>query len=474
VEELEKLCGQSVKDLHRPYIDNVLIKKDGKVFKRRSEVLDSWMDAGSMPYAQVHYPFENKEKFTKNFPGDYIVEYTGQVRAWFYVMHVLSNALFGTYSFKNVVVTGVIAGSDGRKMSKTYNNYADPKEVLKNYGGDALRLYLMGSVLMVGENANFDETELKIKLRNVLNPLWNSLKFFDLYAKSHKWNTEKYEESDDVLDSWISARLNEVIRDLSTTIEQYNLPPAVKIIEEFVDDLSRWYVRRSRDRISSGDAKAISTLYKVLLTFSKVSAPLIPFISEEIFQVLKKYTEEQSEESIHLTEFPVFNEVIMRTKSDTVSDMIKVRNIVSLGHMARIDSGISVRQPLKQMNVSGIETVKDSYIEIIKDELNIKNIAFSSKMPKAGKLFEVGGISVKIDTNITEDLKIEGMAREMVRQIQDLRKEKHLYVSDRINVIYPNNPENERVVEMYGKEIAKKVMADKLTPGQKYAINKEI
>ena len=271
VKELEELSGTKIKDLHRPYIDEVRIVKNGKTFTRVTEVLDSWMESGSMPYAQVHYPMENQEKFEKNFPGDYVVEYISQVRAWFYVMHVMSTALFGKNPFKNVVTTGVLSGTDGRKMSKTYGNYADPKEVLEKIGGDALRLYLMGSPLMVGENANFDNEELSNKLKNVVNPLWNSAKFFFIYASEFNWHPkgDVTSSSSNPMDTWILTRLNDAIKGISDNLETYIMPDAVKHLETFVDDLSRWYVRRSRSRISAGDDAALDTLYRVLNDFSK-------------------------------------------------------------------------------------------------------------------------------------------------------------------------------------------------------------
>ena len=260
ISELEELSGQEVTDLHRPYIDEIVINKEGKKYQRIPEVLDSWFEAGSMPYAQLHYPFENKEKFENSFPGDYIVEYIAQVRAWFNVMHRLSTALFDSHAFKNVITTGVMAGNDGRKMSKTYGNYADPREILETIGGDALRLYLMNSSLLVGENANLDEVELRNKSRNVLNPLWNSLKFFLIYAEYYNWqpNFEGTPQSKNVLDIWIMARLQETIKVFTENIEKYLIPSAVQALEDFIDDLSRWYVRRSRDRISSGDQRSSS------------------------------------------------------------------------------------------------------------------------------------------------------------------------------------------------------------------------
>lgn len=455
VEELEKLSGMKVKDLHRPYIDEIVIKKDGKTYRRIEEVLDSWLEAGSMPFAQFHYPFENEKKFEDNFPGDYIVEYVAQVRAWFNVMHRVSTAIFGKNSFKNVVATGTLAGNDGRKMSKTYGNYADPKEVLEQIGGDALRLYLMNSPLMVGENANFDEVELKTKSRNVLNPLWNSLKFFLIYASKHSWDSKdlRLPEDGHVLDKWIITRLHETIKEFSTNIEGYLVPPAVVAIEDFVDDLSRWYVRRSRDRISAGDNDALSTLYYVLLTFSKASAPIIPFISEVIYRNLAVG------ESVHLEDYPKYSEKTIKEGSMLVEQMANDRKVVSLALAQRAENKLSVRQPLSKLETS----IQISFPEVIMSEVNVKEV----------KVVENLSEIVQLDTKITPELELEGMAREITRAIQSLRKKEGLLVSDTVEVTYPQSEKNDEVVKAHGDSIKNTTGTLSLTPGKEYAISKK-
>ena len=428
--EIEELSGQKVEDLHRPYIDKIIIKKDGKEYKRRLEVLDSWLEAGSMPWAQIHYPFENKEKFETNYPGDYIVEYIAQVRAWFNVMHILSTAVFDSNSFKNVISTGVMAGSDGRKMSKTFNNYTDPRQVLQDYGGDALRLYLMGSPLMVGDNANFEESELRTKLRNVLNPLWNSLKYFQMYAEVFKWNKSEITRPEHILDIWITARLHEVIRTVSTGIEEYRVPVAVRAVEEFIDDLSRWYVRRSRDRISAGDKSALSTLYKVLLGFSKASAPVIPFMSENIYQMLRVFSAGDTEESVHLENFPGYDSDFILSNQRLLEDMKRVRELVSYGLSIRSDRKISVRQPLASAVVSGIETLPHELSALVQDELNVKDIQYVTEVPASYAPVSFNNINIGLDINITDELKYEGLSRDFIRKIQEMRKEARLKVSE--------------------------------------------
>jgi isoleucyl-tRNA synthetase len=467
IKELEELSGQKVENLHRPYIDRVEFTKNDKLFKRRQEVLDSWMEAGSMPYAQIHYPFENKDRFEKNFPGDYIVEYIPQVRAWFYVMHVLSTALFGKKSFKNVICTGTMAGNDGRKMSKTFGNYTDPKLALNSYGGDALRLYLMGSPLMVGENANFDELDLKNKLQRTLNPLWNSFKFFETYAVANKWDVSKGGVDEEVLDIWIQTRLSQLIESISTNLESYIIPTTVRDLEAFVDDLSRWYIRRSRDRMSLGDTAALAVLYNVLLHLSNASAPIIPFLSESIYQGLKKFDPALSEESIHLRSFTEFH----KNFSDStvvLTNMELAKRISSVVLSLRTQNALAVRQPLPEIKVAGVKGVGMArYENLIMDEVNVKKITWiDNVLPEEG--WVVGQdreISVALNIVVTPELQIERNARELVRQIQDLRKEKGLTVSQKVVITYPDTPENALAVEKMGEEIKQKVGATQLIAG---------
>ncbi len=472
IQEIEELSGQKVKDLHRPYIDEIVIKKDGKEYKRRSEVLDSWMEAGSMPFAQIHYPFENQEKFEKNFPGDYIVEYAGQVRAWFQRMHIISTLLFKSRCFNNVIVTGVIAGTDGRKMSKTYKNYPDPKGILSNYGGDALRLYLMGSPLMNAVNANFDEVELKNKSRNVINPLWNSVNYFLIYASLHKWDPSKLSDSGKVLDKWIKARLNQTIKEITVNMEKYDVPPAVRAIEEFVDDLSRWYVRRSRDRVSSGDNEALSTLYKVLVDFSKACAPIIPFIAENMYRNLVVSVDKDAPESVHLCDYPLFNEDVINKSEKILSEMKKTREIVSAALSVRVLKAIPIRQVLNSLAVLKDHALKKEYELLVLEETNIKKLEMVNSLDeKTGWIKDESGL-VCLDSKLTPKLITEGRMREFIRSVQDLRKEKGLSVSDEIKVTYSDTDENKEVVEEYKEEIKKRVFAKELIPGQELKIEK--
>jgi len=474
VKELEELSGQKVKDLHRPYIDEIVIKKNGKTYKRIKEVLDSWFEAGSMPYAQIHYPFENREKFEKNFPGDYIVEYIAQTRAWFFFMHVLSTALFETNSFKNVISTGVMAGSDGRKMSKTYGNFTDPKEVLETIGGDALRLYFMSSPLMVGDNANFDMEDLKSKLNKVLNPLWNSLKFFLIYAVANNWEVTKKVESTNVLDKWIKVRLNQTIQAFTENIEKYLVPAAVRPLEEFVDDLSRWYVRRSRDRITNGDNEALSTLYEVLVAFSKAAAPAIPFMSETIYRDLVKSVDgsDNELESVHLCMYPEFDDNTAKDM-ELLEAMSNTRNVVSLALAVRTAENLKVRQPLATLYVEALdpEFEVSLFEDLIKDEVNVKEIKYSLDM-EAGELKSAQNTKYKVylNTHVTEELELEGLAREMVRSIQDLRKKEGVKVGDLVDIEYPANEESKKLLAIYGEYIKKRAGVKNLSTGSELKI----
>jgi len=471
IEEIEKMSGQKVKDLHRPYIDEIVIKKDGKEYKRRPEVLDSWMEAGSMSFAQIHYPFENQEKFEKNYPGDFIVEYKGQVRAWFQRMHIISTLLFDSRCFNNVIVTGVLAGTDGRKMSKTYKNYPDSKDMINKYGGDALRLYFMGSPLMLGENTNFDESEVKNKLRNVLNPLWNSAVFFLTYAQANNWDEKDISESDNILDKWVLIRLNEVIKDISDSLSSYNIPSAVKSLEEFVDDLSRWYVRRSRDRISRGDREALSTLYKVLMEFSKASAPIIPFISENIYRFLVK-AKENDLKSVHLCDYPHFEDQMLPYSEEILKNMKKARKIASQVLSIRVEKGIPVRQVLNSIAILEKDEIPEDYMKLVLEEVNVKNVEIVSSLNEKESWDQDLSGSVKLDTKITPDLVKEGKLREFIREVQDLRKEAGLSVLDKINLTYKKDPDLEDIVSTFYDVIKEKLLAEEIIAGEETRIDK--
>lgn len=457
IAELEELSGQKVKSLHKPDIDEITITlEDGRVAKRVPEVLDSWIEAGSASFAERHFPFNNKIKLEDFFPPDFIVEYTGQIRAWFYVLHVIGTALFDSAAFKNVVVTGVILGTDGRKMSKNFGNYPDPKTLLEKYGGDALRLYLMGSPVMKGEDILISEEEYREQLRGFLIPLKNVYNFFVTYANVDEWKTPKNLSSknppaggtDNVLDKWIISRLHSIIKQATSNLEDYDSPNYINILTDFlVNDLSGWYVRRIRDRVgptaqSRTDANnTYKTLYYVLTNFTQISAPIVPFMSEQIYKNLTK------EESVHLTDWPVSDG--RRINKNLEKEMDLARKIVEMGHSARAEKQIRVRQPLSEITIEAPIKLDRDIKNIIASELNVLKVSSS----------EGDDIKANLNTEITQDLKAMGDARDIIRKIQVERKKLETNLTEKVNVSLPQWPED------YESEIKSKALINNLAKG---------
>lgn len=467
-------------DLHRPVIDDVVLKGD-KVneLKRVNETLDVWMESASMPYAQKHYPFENKDDVESNFPADYISEYIAQTRAWFYVMHVISTALFDSNSFKNCVVSGVIMGNDGRKMSKSFGNYPDPKGVLEQYGGDALRMYLLSTPLLKGENVDIDEKAIKGQLRDFTLPLWNVLSFFETYANINNWspnsNTKK---SENLLDNWIVARLDQLIDSINSKLNEYDIPGATKQLPDFLMDLSKWYVRRSRDRFRDGDNEALSTLHLVLVEFAKTIAPFTPFLAEEMYQILAVEGGSTTSESVHLELIRDINKSELEANKEMLSKMELVRVITGLGQSIRADNGLKVRQPLSNLFVN--KKLDNWMSEIIKDELNIKAIEYLENLPTGDKFYANEDTSIDlrivIDANLTQELIDEGFVRELVRTIQDIRKKKGLKLGEEVPMIIWSEDENIRkIINSNLNELAKDINASEInldrTEGEVVKVN---
>ncbi len=455
IKELEELSGQKIINLHKPDIDEVTIKckNCGKQTKRVPEVLDSWIEAGSASFAERHFPFEKNVNLEDFFPPDFIAEYTGQIRAWFYVLHVIGTALFDREAFKNVLVEGVMLGTDGRKMSKNYNNYPDPKEVMQKFGGDALRLYLLGSPIMKGEDVNFSNDGVPEVTRGYLLILWNSYKYFTDYANTFEWDdkSEQAKEAKEfltVLDKWILAKLTKLVLDLIENYENYDTSTIVKLLREFVvEDLSTWYIRRSRERISGQYRKdrniALSVLYEVLVTYSKLLAPIAPFLAEEIYRNLTK------DESVHLSSFPRADETLFDKK--LIEDMMVVRKVVEAGHAKRKEANIKLRQPLASLIYSSQKQLDRELEQLLAEELNVKRVEYkksSSKEPK-----------VDLDTNITQELKEEGWARDLMREIQQLRKEQNLTLADKTRISTPDWPKS------YEKQILKSTASISIEKG---------
>jgi len=424
IEELKKyavnLPADREIDLHKDYLDDVKLKdEEGEEYERIPEVLDCWFESGSMPFAQFHYPFENKEFFEKNFPSQFVAEYIGQTRAWFYYMMVLAGIIFDDIPFENVLTTGTILNKDGEKMSKSKKNYPEPTRILEDYGADSLRFYLLSSPVMNADNLNFSEREVEEVYKKVMLLLYNVNRFYDQY-KEH--DTEENETvSDNVMDKWILARLNQTIKGVEENMKNYNTVKATWKMRVFVDDLSTWYVRRSRERFNQGDKNAVATLRKVLTEFSKVIAPVIPFVSEIIYQTIYP-----GGGSVHLQDWPQYQEEGIDEK--LLNSMERVRHVVSLGLRERDRSGIGIRWPLRKAVVSG-EGFSEEMNEIVKSELNVKSLEF--KGGEAGDT-EATGISVELDTEMDEKLEAEGYAREISRKVQAFRKKLGLDKKDKV------------------------------------------
>ncbi len=457
IEEIEKYTDKKVTDLHRSGVDEIVFeceKCQGNMI-RIPEVLDCWIESGSMPYAERHYPFENKEQFENAFPADYITEYTGQVRAWFYVMHVISNALMDSHCFKNVVVTGVMTGTDGRKMSKSYGNYPDPEKTIKKYGADALRLYFLSSPIMLGQKAQMTKgQELEDEVRRVLLILWNSYRYFLTYL--HKNNIEPKDIKTleslnlselNVIDRWMLAYFTNFHQEFEKSLRNYRIPDAVRLIQPFINQLSTWYIRRSRNRFVAGEKEPFIVFYYVLKNFIKIIAPVVPFTSEAIYRNIKFANEP---ESVHLSFYPEVNSEYL--DNDLITRMDLVQKIVKEGHSQRKKEQLKVRQPLTKATLFLPDRgfLNDELKNLIKKELNVKNI----ELEKSEEL------KVILDTKLTPELKNEGKAREVIRQIQRARKKAGCKLDEKIVVQVPEWP------EVYTDTIKQETMVSELKKGE--------
>lgn len=425
VEELEELSNKKIKDLHRPYIDEVSFKceKCGGLMKRIPEVFDCWFESGLMPYAQAHYPFENKESFEKNFPAQFVAEGIDQTRGWFYTLMVLSTALFDKPAFLNNIVNGIILTEDGQKMSKRLKNYPEPMKVIDQYGADAMRFYLLTSPAIKADDLRFSENGVNETLKKVLMILWNVYTFYKLYAEEENEKLD-INSVDNILDKWILSRLNSLNKEVSKGMNEYNLLKATRPIEKFISDLSTWYLRRSRERFKSNEKKkeASRILKYVLFNLSQILAPFIPFFSEQIYQNLKN---EKDLESVHLCDYPEVNEKLINKTLE--KEMEEIRGIASMVLAERAQVGIKVRQPLNELKIKDYKLKgKEELLSILKNEVNIKQVVFDDKLEK----------EIEIDTEITKELKEEGIMRDCFRQIQIIRQKSGLFSSDEIIICF--------------------------------------
>lgn len=513
-------------DLHKPYIDEVIFacKKCQSTMRRVPEVLDCWFESGAMPYAQLHYPFENKEEFESNFPAQFIAEGLDQTRGWFYTLHVLATILFDKPAFQNVIVNGILLAADGEKLSKRKKNYPDPNKLFEEKGVDSTRMFLYTSTAPLAEDVRFSEMHVDELVKKFTLTLWNTYCFFVTYANIDNFiPSENPSKPKNKLDEWILSSLNSLIEEVTKNMDDYNLTKATRPMLEFVDNLSNWYVRRSRRRFwkseNDGDKnEAYQTLHTVLVEFSKLLAPFMPFISDEIFRNLT------SKDSVHLEDWPVAKTELINKKLNEEIDLL--RKVVNLGHAVRAKNKIRVRQPLGKVFVASTNKEELALIEsqksIILEELNVKEIEIldnphtiadevitpNAKVlgPKYGKdvqqiirelkegkfdieegRVKVGnfmlereeyelsykgkeghgvesedGIVISIDTNLTEELVQEGLMREIVRNIQDMRKEADFMVSDRILVLLKSEGQMEMTIQSYADIIKTETLADEL------------
>jgi len=471
--ERKYFLGDKPVSFHRDIMDKIVLKRDGKDYHRIPDILDVWLDSGSVPFAEYHYPYENRETFEKGFPADFIIEYTGQIRAWFQILFRVAVAIFDRAPFKNVLVTGVLAGTDGRKMSKSFGNFPDTKGILTNLGGDALRLYFMSSPLMLGENASLNETEMQNKVRGVLNIYWNSLVYFATYAKEYDFKPQNV-NTEHVMDAWITARLEQTVATVSKNIENYVIPSAVRSVEEFIDDLSTWYIRRSRERIAGGDKNALACLYSVLLRSSKAFAPIIPFITENIYQTLKAGADEGFLESVHLEDYPQANEEFAKKQNQLLEEMYKVREIASRGHAIRKEKNLAIKQPLSILWLSENMKLSSGSLEILAEELNVKEIKQGNPPTEISETIKIKDIEyfIGLVTEISEELRMEGNLRNLIRQIQRARQLAGLSVGDEIDLTLENTEENQKIIATFKKEFSQKVNAREIKFGDKTDIVK--
>jgi len=528
LDEIENDFGIRPTNLHRPFIDNLTRPNpddpSGKsVMRRVPEVLDCWFESGSMPFAQVHYPFENKEWFEDHFPADFIVEYINQTRGWFYTLHVLAGALFDKPAFKNVICHGILLAEDGMKLSKKLRNYTEPTEIFESQGSDALRWYFMSSSIVRGGDSRISDQAIDDVIRQVINPIWNAYSFFTLYANIDNYRAIRNTDQSNVLDRYIIAKTSDLIARVTDSMERYDLPGATAEIRKFIDALNNWYIRRSRDRFWSpakpsddvDKQAAYDTLFTVLETLCRLSAPFLPMVSEEVFLGLT------SGDSVHSTHWP--NPDNFPADTDLVSAMDLTRDVVSTTLRLREDAGLRVRLPLNKITIAGngSETLKD-FESLIKDEVNIKLIEFSDDIeeyarfsmkpdgkilgPRLGKdvqnvfnaaksedwewvedgkvrvgdyllgtdEFELSLIAnegitaaslpgneiiVVLDTLISEELVKEGKARDSVRAIQEARKNQGLVLTDRIHVTIQASKETSYAIEEFSSFISEQVLA---------------
>ena len=496
IEELKEKADNCPDDieLHRPYIDAVTIKcpKCGKEMHRVPEVIDCWFDSGSMPFAQHHYPFENKETFEKQFPAQFISEAVDQTRGWFYSLLAISTLLFNKAPYENVIVLGLVQDENGQKMSKSKGNAVDPFDALQTYGADAIRWYFYTSSAPWLPSRFAGKTVVEGQ-RKLMGTLWNTYAFFVLYANIDNFDATKYSleyEKLAVMDKWLLSRLESTVKAVDDNLENYRIPEAAKALQSFVDDMSNWYVRRSRERfwakgMEQDKINAYMTLYTALVTVAKAAAPMIPFMTEDIYQNLVKSIDASAPESIHLCDFPEVHENWIDPKME--EDMADLLEIVVMGRAARNTANIKNRQPIGTMYVKSEFQLSEFYKEIIEDELNVKEVVFKDDIadfisysfkpqmrtvgPKYGKLLnkiktvlsELDGNKAMAELKSTGELKLDIDGQEIVLLEEDLlidmaQMEGYVSESDHtITVVLDTNLTPELIEEGFVRELVSKI-----------------
>ena len=461
--ELKELSGVELEDYHRPWVDEITFEIDGEKYTRIDKVLDCWFESGSMPFAQFHYPFENKEKFEKNFPGDFIVEYIGQVRAWFYYVHAVNTALFGKNAFKNVITTGVVAGNDGRKMSKSLGNYTDPNELMDQYSADSLRFLLLSSPLLNGEDFALHDKDVSDIARKI-SMIWNMYDFFTMYASVDGWEfsgelADPSKNLENPLDLWIVSRVHKLRNEITENMDAYNIPRALEGVLPFLDDASNWFVRRSRRRFWKSEngadkLQAYQTLHYVLSYLALILAPFVPFLAEELWGKMV------GDSSVHLKDWPEAGEI----DESLLAEMAKVRGYVNEALALRAKNGVKIRQPLKEVVIPHVASDLKWFVEILQEELNVKGVSYVvlEKDENGEILSHKPAEKVDFNFEITPELRAEGLMREIIRHIQASRKKAGLNVDGRIELNFSS--ENEDLSGAFKKfiqEISKEVLAEK-------------
>ncbi len=526
LDELERDFGVRPTDLHRPAIDDLVRPNPddptGKSMMRRvPEVLDCWFESGSMPFAQVHYPFENRDWFEHHYPGDFIVEYNGQTRGWFYTLHVLATALFDRPSFRSCVAHGIVLGDDGQKMSKSLKNYPDVNEVFERDGSDAMRWFLMASPILRGGNLIVTERGIRDAVRQAVLPLWNSYYFLALYANAEgvegTWRTD----SEHVLDRYILAKTHDLAASVRVALETYDISGACASVREYLEVLTNWYVRRSRDRFWAGDKDAIDTLHTVLEVVSRLTAPLLPLTAETVWRGLT------GERSVHMADWP--SEDLLPADDSLVAGMDRVRQVASAALSLRKANKLRVRLPLARLVIASEDAaVLDPFTELLKDEVNVKQVELTTDVaahghfelvvnaraagPRLGKdvqtvikAVKAGGWSttesgvvvaagielqegeyerrlvtgdhgvaaplpggsglVVLDTDVTPELNDEGLVRDLVRVVQQARRSSGLDVADRISLVLEVSGDVLRAAQHHEKFVASETLAEEVSYG---------